>query len=74
MNTPKTSAAANAKTAYATELRKIQSALNTLRARLEDAIGDGTLSDKIHWSNVADLEHMNTVLAQVLEMDLSRIA
>lgn len=74
MNKPQTTTAPAAKAAYAAELQKIQSALNTLSARIEVAAGDGTLSDKIHWSNVADLQRLNVVLERALELDFPRIS
>lgn len=74
MNKPKRSTVPSAKAAYAAELRKVQSTLNILSTRLAVALGDGTLSEKIHWSNVADLQYLNVILTQALELDLSRIS
>lgn len=74
MNKSQTTTAPAAKAAYAAELQKIQSALNTLSARIEVAAGDGTLSDKIHWGHVGDLQHVNDLLARVLETNFSRIS
>lgn len=73
MNKSETTVAPTAKSAYAVELQKVESAINTLSNRLEVALGDGTLSDKIHWSNVADLQRLSIVLERALDLDFPRI-
>lgn len=73
MNKSETTIAPTAKSAYAVELQKVESAINTLSNRLKVALGDGTLSDKIHWSNVADLQRLNVVLERALELDFPHI-
>ncbi len=69
MNQTKT-AETNAKAAYAAEPGKIETALLRLTAKLTAARGNGELSDRIHWGEVADLEHMNELLARAVEVEM----
>ncbi|MCG3158751.1 MAG: hypothetical protein DKINENOH_05395 [bacterium] len=73
MNPTSSSMEINAKAAYAAELGKMEAALATLTAKLTAARGNGELSDRIHWGEVADLEHMNEILARAVEVEMPRV-
>lgn len=73
MNPTSSSMETNAKAAYAAELGKMEAALATLAAKLKEARRNGELSDHIYWGEVADLEHMNELLARAIEVEMPRV-
>ena len=63
-----------AKQAYADELQKIETKLNTLGRTLTMLRGNGNLSDRIHWGHVSDLYDLNDLLDDTLLIKVSRIS
>lgn len=56
----------SAKEAFAIELRRMQTRLNELRDKMNEAIGDGTLPDNIEWADVGSVRTINQALSDAL--------
>jgi hypothetical protein len=63
----------DAKQKYVEQLEAMREKLQKLQAVLDALTGDGTVSDKVHWGHVGDLQHMNEVLDEALRINLRRV-
>lgn len=57
-----------AKDDYATELDRLRANLERLNRQLESLVGDGTLSDAIHYAHVGDLKRVNLALEDLPQL------
>lgn len=64
---------ANAKKAYTKELEIARRNLMQLRDRIDTLMGDGIISDKVDWSDVGDLKHLNDILAQAIQVNPAKV-
>lgn len=73
MNRTANQAQNDAKSAYAKELEIMRAKIAGLQTQLDRLVGDGTLSDKIDWSDVGDLQHLNSILGEALDVHPTRV-
>ncbi len=61
-----------AKEAYRQSLERMRTKIALLQNQVNGLIGDGTLSDQIHWAHVGDLNRINEVLDEALDVHPTR--